>query len=159
MRRRARRRHLVVWSQSAGPADWYSAPRPAAVTRTGRVRRSIRLGALLAVMGVMRLARGEHARWRPLLAGVVLVVVGIMLRGGSWGVLLLAGFWCLGYAFIVPDSRYAERQQRRELKRELAVYSTTAQRRDLEATLDRYPDGITSELRDILANRTLAARN
>ncbi|HTX83746.1 MAG TPA: hypothetical protein VME44_16295 [Streptosporangiaceae bacterium] len=157
MRRRARRRHLVVWSQSAGPADWYSAPRPAGVTRGGRVRRVIRLGALLAVMGLLRLARGERARWRPLLAGVVLVVVGIMLRGGSWGALLLAGFWCLLYALLVPDSHYAERQQRRELKRELAVYSTAAQRRDLEATLDRYPDGITSELRDILANRTKAA--
>jgi hypothetical protein len=159
MRRRARRRHLVVWSQSAGPADWYSAPRPAVVTRTRRVRRGIRLGALIVVMGVMRLARAEHAHWRPLLAGVVLMVVGIMLRGGSWGGLLLAGFWCLLYAFLVPDRHYAERRQRRELKRELAVYSTAAQRRDLEATLDRYPDGVTSELRDILANRTLAARN
>jgi hypothetical protein len=157
MRRRARRRHLVVWSQSAGPADWYSVPRSAGVTRGGRVRRVIRLGTLLAVMGVLRLARGERGRWRPLLAGVVLVVVGIMLRGGSWGGLLLAGFWCLLYALFVPDSRYADRQQRRELKRELAVYSTAAQRRDLEATLDRYPDGITSELRDILANRTKVA--
>jgi hypothetical protein len=157
MRRRARRRHVVVWSQSAGPADWYSAPRPEAVTHTGKVRRVIRLGALLAIMGAVRIARGERARWRPLLAGVVLVVVGIMLRDGTWGALLLAGFWCLLYAFLVPDSDYAERQQRRELKRELAVYSTAAQRRDLEATLDRYPDGITSELRDILANRTRAA--
>jgi hypothetical protein len=157
MRRRARRGHLVVWSQSAGPADWYSAPRSAGVTRGARARRLVRLSALLAVMGVLRLARGERARWRPLVAGVVLVVVGIVLRGGSWGALLLAGFWCLLYAVLVPDSHYAERQQRRELRRELAVYSTAAQRRDLEATLDRYPDGITSELRDILASRTKVA--
>jgi hypothetical protein len=159
MRRRARRRHLVVWSQSVGPADWYGAQRASGVTRTGRVRRCIRLGALLTVVGLMRLARGERTRWRPILAGVVLVVVGIMLRGGSWGALLLAGFWFLLYALLIPDRTDVEPEQRRELKRELAVYSTAAQRRDLEATLDRYPDGVTSEHRDILANRTLVARN
>jgi hypothetical protein len=157
MRRRARRRHLVVWSQSVGRADWYGAPRPAAATRTGRVRRCIRLGALLAVMSLMRLARGERARWRPFLAGVVLVVAGIMLRGGSWSALLLAGFWCLLHALLAPDTPDADRRQRRELKRPLAVYSAAAQRRDHEATLDRYPDGITSERRDILAKRTPAA--
>ena len=99
MRRRARRRHLVVWSQSVGPADWYGAARPAAATRTGAVRRCIRLGALLAVVGLMRLARGQRARWRPFLAGVVLVVAGIMLRGGA---LELAGFWCLLSALRTP---------------------------------------------------------
>jgi hypothetical protein len=130
MRRRARRRHLVVWSQSVGPADWYGAPRPARVTRTGRVRRCIRLGALLAVVGLMRLARGERARWRPLLAGVALVVAGIMLRSGTWSALLLVGFWCLLYALLIPDTPDAGRQQRRELKRGLAAYSTTPQRRD-----------------------------
>jgi hypothetical protein len=155
MRRRAGRRHLVLWAQSAGPADWYGAPRRARVTPAGRVRRCIRLGALLTVMGLMRLARPERTRWRPVVAGVVLVAVGIMLRGGSWGALLLPGFWFLLYALLIPDRLEAERKQRRELKRELAVYSTAAQRRDLEATLDRYPDGITSELRDILAKRAL----
>ena len=45
----------------------------------------------------------------------------------------------------------AARQRRRSLERELAGYSTPSQRRDLEATLDRYPDGVTQELRDILA--------
>ena len=32
----------------------------------------------------------------------------------------------------------------------IARYRTSAQRRDLAATLDRYPDGVTCELRDIL---------
>jgi hypothetical protein len=155
MRRRARRRHLVLWSQSVGPADWYGSPRLAGATRGGRMRRCIRLGALLTVFGLMRLARGERARLRPLLAGVVLIVVGVMLRSGTWGALLLVGFWFLLYALLIPDRPDAERKQPRELKRELAVYSTAAQRRDLEATLDRYPDGMTSELRDILANRSL----
>ncbi len=114
MRRRARRRHLVVWSQSVGPADWYGAPRPAAATRTRRVRRCIRLGALLAIVGLMRLARGERARWRPFLAGVVLVAAGIMLRSGPSSALLLAGFWCLLHALLIPDSPDEDRQQRGE---------------------------------------------
>jgi hypothetical protein len=155
MRMRARRRHLVVWRQSVGPADWDGAPRLTGQARTGRVRRCIRLGALITVVGVVRLARGERARWRPLVAGVALVVAGVMLRGGSWGALLLVGFWFLMYALVVPDA--GERRQRRELKRELASYATPAQRRDLEATLDRYPDRITSELRDSLTDRGLAA--
>jgi hypothetical protein len=43
--------------------------------------------------------------------------------------------------------------------RELAAYSTPAQRRDLEATLDRYPDGITDEIREILASKDMAVHN
>jgi hypothetical protein len=44
-----------------------------------------------------------------------------------------------------------------ELERELAALSTAAQRRDLQATLDRYPDNITYELRNILARQAMAA--
>jgi len=46
--------------------------------------------------------------------------------------------------------------RRADLERELGEYSTQAQRRDLEAALDRYPDRITSELRDILARQGAA---
>ncbi|HEX2804880.1 MAG TPA: hypothetical protein VHN80_01750 [Kineosporiaceae bacterium] len=53
--------------------------------------------------------------------------------------------------------RRAARHRRRALERELADYATPAQRLDLEATLDRYPDGVTFELRDILARRAMAA--
>jgi hypothetical protein len=51
----------------------------------------------------------------------------------------------------------ADRTRHAELERELALYSTPAQRRDLEATLDRYPDSITHELRGILAGQAMAA--
>jgi hypothetical protein len=43
-----------------------------------------------------------------------------------------------------------------ELARELAAYSTPAERYDFEAILDRYPDDITYELRDILASQAMA---
>ena len=48
------------------------------------------------------------------------------------------------------------RQRHRELARELAAYSTPAERRDFEAILDRYPDDLTYELRDILASQAMA---
>ena len=148
MRMRGRRRILVVWSHSVGPADRYGAQGLTRLARTGRVRRCIRIGALLTVMGLMRLVRGERARWRPLLAAVALIVAGVMFRSGSWGVLLLAGLWFLLYALLIPGRQEADRK----LQRELAGYSARAQRRDLAATFDRYPDGITHELRDIIAS-------
>ena len=49
------------------------------------------------------------------------------------------------------------RARRRGLERELAAYCTPAQRNDLEATLDRYPDSATRELRDILAGQAMTA--
>ena len=54
-------------------------------------------------------------------------------------------------------SRKAARKRRAELERELAGYATTADRCDLEAALDRYPDGVTHELRGILARQSMAA--
>ena len=118
-----------------------------------------RTGAMLAVTGLMRLARGVRPRWRPLLAGGVLTVVGVMLRGGAWGVITLPGLLLLLYALLIPGSSDADRKRRSELERELAAYSTPAQRCDLEATLDRYPDDATYELRNILANQAMAAYN
>jgi len=82
-----------------------------------------------------------------------------MLRSTAWSALLLAGLWFLVYAAFIPASPDAERKRRSELERELGGYSTPAQRRDLEATLDRYPDSITHEVRDILAHQALAACN
>jgi hypothetical protein len=154
MRLRARRRSLVVWGPSAGAAGRYGAP---TLTPARRIRRCVRVGALLTVIGLMRLARGLRPRWRPLLAGVVFTAVGGTLRNGVWGVVLLAGLWFFLYALLIPASAEADRRRRAELERELAGYSTPAQRCDLEATLDRYPDGATYELRDILARQALAA--
>ena len=47
----------------------------------------------------------------------------------------------------------AARERRRTLERELSGYRTTAERDDLLATLDRYPDGMTHELREILSRQ------
>jgi hypothetical protein len=54
-------------------------------------------------------------------------------------------------------SRKAARKRRAELERELAGYASPAERRDLEAALDRYPGGTTHELRSILARQSMAA--
>jgi hypothetical protein len=155
MRLRARRRNLVIWSHSAAPADWYCAPGRARVARGTRIRRGVRVGALLAVMGMMRLARGVRTRWRPLLAGVMLTTAGVVLRNGAWGVLFLAGFWSLLYALLIPGRPDADRRRPTALERELSGYSTHTQQCDLEATLNRYPDGVTGELRDVLAHSRL----
>jgi hypothetical protein len=50
-------------------------------------------------------------------------------------------------------TRRAARERRKQLERELACYRTTAERDDLLATLDRYPDGVTHELREILSRQ------
>jgi hypothetical protein len=63
------------------------------------------------------------------------------------------------HLFVVQANaatRKAARQRRRDLERELAGYSTPAQRCDLEAMLDRYPDGVTYEIREILSRQARA---
>ncbi len=154
MRLRPHRRNLVVWSSSAGPAGRYGPPRFTRLARTGRIRRCIRIGALFTVMGIMRLG----IRWLPLLAGVVLTVAGVIMRSGMGSLVFFPGVLFLLSALLTPANPEA-RERRSELERELAAYSTPAQRRDLEATLAQYPDGITYELRDILARQATAARN
>jgi len=59
-------------------------------------------------------------------------------------------------ARVQATRRKAARKRHSDLERELAGYATPAERCDLEATLDRYPDGITHELRDILARQSMA---
>jgi hypothetical protein len=152
MRLRPHRRSLVVWSSSVGPDDEYGAQRFALPARSRRrFRRWVRHTALLAVIGVIRLAATPWARW--LLAGGALTTIGILFRNGPGGVVLLPGLTFLVIALFAPSSPKA----RTELERELASYSTPAQRHDLEAILDRYPDGTTHELRDILAGLTASS--
>jgi hypothetical protein len=55
-------------------------------------------------------------------------------------------------------SRKAARKRRAELERELAGYATGADQCDFEAVLDRYPDGVTHELRSILARQYMAGQ-
>jgi hypothetical protein len=152
MRLRARRRTLVIWSPSVGPDNGYGATRLTRFTRTQRIRRRIRIATLLTLIGL-------RPRWRPVLAGAVLTAVGVALRSSAWGALLLPGLWSLLYAALIPAIPGADRIRRAELERELAMYSTPTQQSDLEATLDRYPDGITRELRDILASQAPVACN
>jgi hypothetical protein len=112
--------------------------------------------ALLATLGVMRLAGVAHPRWRPLLAGVVLTTAGVVLRDGAAGIVMIPGMLFLLSALLTPADPVAAGPRRRELERELAAYSTPDQRCDLEATLDRYPDSVTGELREILARQAAA---
>jgi len=160
---RPHRRNLVIFSSSRGPhrrssgrpASGHGAsafPRP---VRPSRTRRWIRLTGMLVVVGLIRFSRAVRPCWRPLLAGTVLTVAGFIMRGGSGGVLLLPGLLCLVMALLSPGS--PEDMQRCELERELASYSTSAQRCDLEAVLDRYPDTMTYELRQILARQPVAS--
>ena len=126
MRPRSHRRNLVVWSQSTGSAGRYGAP---PFTRRRRIRRCIRTGALLTVVGLMPLARAVRARWRPLLAGGVLTVVGVMWLDGPGGVVVLPGLWLLLSAPLIPAGPKAARMRRPEVELELGVYSHPAQRR------------------------------
>ncbi len=149
MRRRSPPRSLVVWTSRPDLADTCLRP---PVSRTRRVRRCVRTAVLLAVIGLNGLAHVMRGRWRPLLSGGVLTVVGVILRSGPGGVVLLPGLLLLMSVPLIEGSPDADRKRRRELHRQLARFSTPAQRRDLGATLDRYPDSVTHELRDILAS-------
>jgi hypothetical protein len=154
MRLRPHRQNLVVWSQSACPDGRYG---PLRSTRGRRIRLWIRTGALLAVVGALRAARAVQPYWRSLLPGVALTVGGIAMRGGAGGAILLPGLMLLLSAPLMPGGSKADRARRSELERELAGYSTPRQRHDLEAILDQYPDDVTCELRDILANQAMTA--
>jgi hypothetical protein len=157
MRLRPHRGNLVVWRASRCPDErgrglWFTRP-----ARAVRIRRRMRTGVLLAILGVMRLAAATRPRWRPLLAGVVLTAAGVVLRDGAAGIVMIPGMLFLLSALLTPADPVAAGPRRRELERELAAYSTPDQRCDLEATFDRYPDSATGELRDILARQAAAA--
>ena len=146
-----RRQNLVVWRQS-GAADQGSPVTPP--SRTKRMRKWVRIGMLLTVLRLLPLVRAVGARWKPLLAGTGLTVAGVILRGsGPGSAMLLPGLMLLMTAPLLPGTGHADRLQRTELERELAGYWTNAQRHDLEAMLDRYPDDVTREIREILAGQ------
>jgi hypothetical protein len=149
---RPHRRNLVVFSSAVEPADRYVVLQYKRPARTGRIRRFVRIAMLLAVIAVLR------PRCRSLLAGTVLTILGVVERQGA-GVLVIPGVLLLWHALLLPADTDADRERRSQLKRELAAYSTPAQRCDLEATLDRYPDSITYEIRNILASQAMASNN
>jgi hypothetical protein len=57
------------------------------------------------------------------------------------------------------SARRAERLERQQLERELATYTSPAERRELEAMIDRYQPEATREVREILARQALTRRN
>ena len=100
MRRRLHQRNLVMWGSRADPPGWLRAR--ARLGRAGRVRRLIRTGALLAVIGLMHLARAARHHWRAefFLAGGVLALAGVLLTSGP---LLLPGMVVFLTALLVPS--------------------------------------------------------
>jgi hypothetical protein len=153
---RAGRRTVVVWRSSRGPAGRYSLtalPRPAS---NRRLRRLLRTSGLLTAVGLIRLGHALRLRWLPLLAGGALTATGIVLNDGAGALAFLVGFLFLFAALVMHVSAPADRGRGLALERELADYSTPAERRDLEAIFDRYSDGDTSELRDILTRQATA---
>jgi hypothetical protein len=152
MRLPPHRRKLVVFSSPAVPAVGQGASQDNRVARTGPIRRFLHIGMLLTVIAV-------RPRWQPLLAGVVLTVLGVIDRQGPGSVLIIPGLLSFWRALMIPGDTDADRERRSQLKRELAAYSTPAQRRELVAVLDRYPDGITHEIRDILTSPPVASRS
>lgn len=149
------RRNLVLWSQQAGSPGRYRTAPVARGRRTGRrTRRWMRRAGLLILIALRALGRGVLARWQLILAGATLTVLGEILHGGPGSAFLLPGLMLLLSAPLIPGRSRA----RAKLERELAAYSTPADRRDLEATLDQYSDDTTRELREILASQAPAAR-
>jgi len=128
MRLRAHRRNRVVWSPSIGSADRYGTPRFTRLARTRRIHRWIHTGALLMIIGLMRLARAARPRWRPLLVGGVLTGFGVA-AAVVWGLVLLPGLLFLVSAALIPAGPKTRRAQRAEVEHELGVFSHPAQLR------------------------------
>ncbi|HEY0718603.1 MAG TPA: hypothetical protein VGD68_13365 [Streptosporangiaceae bacterium] len=144
------RRTRVVWSSSVGSRLGLPPRRP------GRCRRAVRTGVLLALIGLMQVV--GRPRWRFAAIGVALIIPGVLLRGSfPASLILLPGLLSLFYAPFLPGDSHQNCARQAQLRRELAAYSTPADRRDLEAILAQYPDGETGELRAILAGQALAA--
>jgi hypothetical protein len=152
MRLQRHRRRLVVFTSAADPAVGHGASRDKRVARTGPISSFVRIGLLLTVIAV-------RPRWRPLLACVVLTTLGLIDLQGPASVLIIPGLLSFWAALMTAGDTDADRERRSQLKRELAAYSTPAQRCELVAALDRYPDGITHEIRDILTSTSAASRS
>jgi len=82
MRRRARGGDLVVWSAPTTQAGRYGTARP---VHARRIRRWLRTGAWVAILGLTRVARITRTRWRPVLvvSGGLLTVAGPLLTSNQ----------------------------------------------------------------------------
>ena len=108
MRLRPRRRNLVVWSSSATSAGTSSGARRMRPSRARRMRWWLRTGALLMVIGVLRLGRTARSRWEPLSLGlgVLLTAIGFLLPA-------VAGAYLLGLLVLCVALLKGIRQQGR----------------------------------------------
>lgn len=98
MRLRSRHRNLIALSTRATPSPWEH-------RRFARRRRFrfVRTGALLTVIGVMRLAQAMRSCWRVTagLSGALLGFVGLtMFTGGARGLTELAGLSLFLFALL-----------------------------------------------------------
>lgn len=93
-----RRRNLVVWSSSGR----YAHPAMTRRARPRRFRGPLRTVALLAVIGLIRLARVVRARWRLALglSGAVLTATGVMLSSAA---VLVPGIVVLLVTRLLPS--------------------------------------------------------
>ena len=156
---RARRRTVVVWRSSRGPGSRHvlrAFQRPAS---TQPLRRLLRISGLLTAIAVIWLGRALRLPWGARLAGGALIVTGVVLRGVPGALAFLTGFLFLYAALVIHVRPVADRERRLALERELADYSSPAERNDLEAILNRYSDSDTSELRDILTRQAVATHD
>ena len=97
-----RRRTIVVWSSSPARGAGHAAREITWPARTGRNRRWLRAGALLTIIGLMRLARTARKYPRPALSlvGTAVTVVGITLPSEA---VLVSGFVILLVTLFIPD--------------------------------------------------------
>jgi hypothetical protein len=72
-------------------------PRATGHVRPRRIRRWLRTGALLSVIGIRRFVRTARTRWRPvfLVAGALVLVIGLLLRSS---VAVVLGMLVMGSA-------------------------------------------------------------
>jgi hypothetical protein len=106
MKRRRHRRDLVVWSASVGLAYRYGTPPLVRTRRTGGVRRLLRIGGLLTVVGLMGVVSFARPR-RRLLTGLVLTALPVILRDSMWGLGFFLVFVLYLSALVTPTTEPA----------------------------------------------------
>jgi hypothetical protein len=114
MRMRLHRRNLVLFNLSA-PASRPATPGRA---RSRRIRRWLRMGTLLSIIGIMRFARTARTRWRPIfrVLGMLLLVFSVV-SGVMMPVAFVSGMLFLGLSAPGAISCTAETAMVRMLAR------------------------------------------
>ena len=102
MRLRSRRRTTVAWSSSSGHAARHGVHVVTRSTRAGRIWWWVRTGVLLAIIGVLSVARTARTHPRPAisLAGTAVTLAGLTLSSRA---VLVAGFLVLFLAMFLPS--------------------------------------------------------